>query len=285
MARRKYLNIKRRKRLNVFKKKQKPMSTRTKRERFHLPDGTTISQLKQEVIALQSELAVAVRKRESAEVTRLTNKILRSPKAQYWAVYRTISSTGARSKGLSDKDRPTTNVQYYQLRNDLWQIIKNPKSYKATPLKRIYIPKPGRTELRPLSVPSYLDRVVQHLYLIVLNVFMEEFAERHSFGFRPFRSPGWAQKAVTLQMWSRKGYGPYKYAIELDIRKCFDTISHKYMREHVAIQQIGNTKVTVIPDHIITQWLQSGFVDVKGTLTPKNMVVPTEEGIDRKSVV
>lgn len=93
--------------------------------------------------------------------------------------------------------------------------------------------------MRPLSVPSYLDRALQHLYLIVLDVFQEELSERNNYGFRPFRSPGWAAKAVTLHIWSRKKFLPPKFAIELDIKKCFDTINHKFIINNVGTLQVG----------------------------------------------
>lgn len=110
-------------------------------------------------------------------------------------------------------------------------------------------------------------------------MFHEEIAEPNSFGFRPFRSPGWAQKAVTLAIWSRKGYGPPKYALELDIAKCFDTISHDFIQKNVGDMTVLGQSYKLIPEDILTKWLRSGYVDIKGTLTPKDQVIPTEVGV------
>lgn len=277
--RRKLYNSRKRKFLLSLKNKIQHTRDVKKRERFIPPNGQTIVNLKQTVVELQSQLAVAIRCRDERLVSSVTQRILRSKLCQSYAVYRTISSKGARSLGITEKNRPFTNEHYELLRQEVWKAVKNPQSYKATPLKRIYIPKPNSSELRPLSVPTYVDRALQHLFLLPLQVFQEEFSERHSFGFRPFRSPGWAAKAVTLQIWSRKSYGPPHFAIELDIRKCFDKISHSYMKEHISSQIVGDTKVEVIPKPILNQWLQSGYIDVEGAVHPKNQVLPTDEGI------
>lgn len=168
---------------------------------------------------------------------------------------------------------------YTQLYQKLGEHVKNPEKYRSTPLKRIWLPKPNSTELRPISVPSYIDRAILHLYLQIVEVFHEEIAENNSYGFRPFRSPGWAAKAVTLFVWSRKGFEPPKYAIELHIRKCFDSISHDFLRNHVGKTKISGEEISLIHPNILNQWLNSGYIDVKGTLTPKNQVVPTNVGI------
>lgn len=253
--------------------------SKNKREIFKLPNGNRISWLRLEILKMQSKLAVAIRSRETDEVIRVIKYILRNKYTHYWATYRTISSKGSKSKGIPDKHRPVTQIEYENLRKQLWQIIKKPTEYKASPLKRIWLPKPNSDEFRPISVPSYIDRALQHLYLIVLDVIHEEFSETDSYGFRPFRSPGWAAKAVTLAIWQRKGFGAPKFAIELDIRKCFDSISQSFIIELLTNYKFENTNIEIIPKNIIENWLNSGYIDIKGTLSPKNQIIPTLAGI------
>lgn len=224
-------------------------------------------------------LATAIRSGDTELTSKMINQLSRSKIAREWAVYRTISSQGSRTKGLRDKKRPVTNTDYQRLSNQLWQIVKDPNKYRATPLKRIYLDKPNNRGKRPISIPSYEDRAIQHLYNTILSVFHEEIAEPNSFGFRPFRSPGWAAKSVTLAFWSRKSFGHPRYCIELDIAKCFDTISHSFMMEKVAKVTIKQNTYQVIPDSVMEQWLKSGYVDIKGELTPKEQVVPTLVGV------
>jgi retron-type reverse transcriptase len=250
----------------------------TPRERFVPSSAPTISSLRKVIIGLQGELALAIRSGNKDLIEKLVRKIPRSLPAREWAVYRTISAVGSRTKGLNDLNRPTTRKQYSEMTQKLWEIVKSPHNYKASPLKRIWLPKP-QGGLRPISVPSYIDRAIQHLYNLILSVVYEEMAEPNSFGFRPFRSPGWSQKAVTLAIWSRKGFGPPKVAIELDIAKCFDTISHDFILNNISSVFYKGISIPTIPQHILKQWCKSGYVDIKGQLSPKDQTIPTEMGV------
>jgi RNA-directed DNA polymerase len=178
------------------KKKRKQHARRIARDRFRPPGGGTIQDMKNRVAALQLELAAALReairtglRSDAFKVKRLVKYIPRDKTCQGFAVYRTIAALGARTPGIGDVDRPVKQATYERMIELVWIAVKKPHSYKATPLKRIYIPKPNGN-LRPLSIPSYIDRAVQTLYNIVLDVFQEESADQRSFGFRRFRSPG-----------------------------------------------------------------------------------------------
>jgi retron-type reverse transcriptase len=273
---RKLLTLRRRKASGLKKLGTQPKhggKRQNKRERFILPNGDSIVNLKERVLKMQMELAVAIREKKISLIKKIVTRMLRSSDCRFLAVYRTISSKGARSKGINDLYIPKTNEQYLNLYKKLWEIIKHPNKYSSTPLKRVWLPKPNSTDLRPISVPSYTDRAIQHLYLMVLEVFHEEMAEKNSFGFRPFRSPGWAAKAITLFIWSRKGFKPPKYAIQLDIRKCFDQISHKFLMENVGKTIISGEEISIINPNILNQWLTSGYIDVLGTLTPRTQTI------------
>jgi RNA-directed DNA polymerase len=58
------------------------------------------------------------------------------------------------------------------------------KKYKSKPSRRVYIPKPGTTAKRPLSIPTMHDRAMQALYALALNPIAEATADICSFGFR-----------------------------------------------------------------------------------------------------
>lgn len=184
----------------------------------------SISSLNNYVLGMQIQLAVALRSGNSPDpVNALSQKILRCKEARYSAVYRTVSAKGVRSKDVGDHPTLLLKDDMHTLAQKLWEIIKNPYSYISSPLQRTFFPKPNTDppEHRPISVPSYTDRALQHLYHFVFQVFHEHVADKNSYGFRSFLSPGWAAKAVPLTFWSRKGFGIPKYCLSLEIREIF----------------------------------------------------------------
>ena len=62
----------------------------------------------------------------------------------------------------------------------------------SDPIRRIYVPKPGKSEKRPLGIPTIKDRAKQALVKIVLEPQWEARFEFHSYGFRPQRAPRYA---------------------------------------------------------------------------------------------
>ena len=69
------------------------------------------------------------------------------------------------------------------------------KNYKATTIKRIWIPKEGSVGHRPLGIPSLRDRILQRIVVLAIHPIVEYQSDPHSFGFRPQRS---AKQAVSI---------------------------------------------------------------------------------------
>ncbi len=93
---------------------------------------------------------------------------------------------------------------------------------KAKPIRRVWIPKPGKKEQRPLGIPVMRDRAAQALVKAVLEPEWEAKFEPSSYGFRPGRG---AHDAIGAIFDSIKFKA--KYVLDADIAKCFDKISHK----------------------------------------------------------
>jgi RNA-directed DNA polymerase len=90
------------------------------------------------------------------------------------------------------------------------------------PARRIWIPKPGRDERRPLSIPTLYDRARQALVKQVLEPEWEAKFEPNSYGFRPGRSAHDAIGAIYTAINKQP-----KYVLDADIAKCFDRIDQK----------------------------------------------------------
>jgi RNA-directed DNA polymerase len=90
---------------------------------------------------------------------------------------------------------------------------------KVSPTRRVWIPKPGTEEKRPLGIPTMKDRALQALVKLALEPEWEARFEPNSYGFRPGRS---CQDAIEA-IFSAIRLKP-KYVLDADIAKCFDRV-------------------------------------------------------------
>nr|QKN19303.1 putative reverse transcriptase [Eudorina elegans] len=144
-------------------------------------------------------------------------------------------------------------------------------TYKFTPARRIYIPKPGKTEKRPLTIASSCDKVVQKAMEIVLNTIYDPMFLPTSHGFRPKKSTHTALSLIDIQF---KGAA---WFIEADITKCFDSINlassklnNKLM--HILSREIKCQKTLAL----IKSSLKAGHVEMGGLA--QKAIIGTPQG-------
>jgi RNA-directed DNA polymerase len=94
--------------------------------------------------------------------------------------------------------------------------------YRPRAARRVFIPKSGTDgELRPLSIPSVRDRIVQAACKIVLEPVFEADMLPCSFGFRPKRGAHDALQVLIDESWRGR-----RWVVETDIANCFSAIPH-----------------------------------------------------------
>ena len=128
------------------------------------------------------------------------------------------------NRGAAGIDRFTlAQVERYGIDRLLDELAMDLRGgrWRPLPARRVFIPKPGREELRPLSIPAVRDRIVQAAVKAVIEpIFEADFVEC-SFGFRPRRSAHDALQVLIDESWRGR-----RWVVETDIASCFEAIPH-----------------------------------------------------------
>ena len=141
-------------------------------------------------------------------------------------------------------------------------------SYQPKPVKRVYIPKPGSSEKRPLGIPTVTDRVVQAAVKMVIEpIFEREFAE-HSYGFRPGRCCHDALRRVDELLQSGT-----VHVVDVDIKGYFDSIPHQRLMELIG-ERIADGRVLTL----IESFLKQGIMEDMGKIEPEEREEGTPQG-------
>jgi RNA-directed DNA polymerase len=206
---------------------------------------------------------------EASELTtkwfRLWDKVLeeRNLKAAFQAVWRNKGAAGVDGQSVGQFDEQS-EAELARLRVELRDT-----TYRRHPARRVWIPKPGTTEKRPLGIPAVRDRTVEAALRNVLEPIFEQDFSAHSYGFRP--GLGCREAVGEVEELLRQGR---TWCVDCDLKSYFDTIPHERLMAELQ-RRIVDGKVL----SLLKQCLKAGVMEeLKGW-------EPTEEGTPQGAVI
>jgi RNA-directed DNA polymerase len=163
------------------------------------------------------------------------------------AVLKVILKRG--SAGMDGQSTTQFSTDWTRQSEQLQQELRT-GDYCPQPARRVWIPKLGSTERRPLGIPAVRDRVVQRALLAVLEPIFERDSGEQSYGFRPGRGCLPALERVESLLQSG-----HTWVVDADLKAYFDTIPHERLLAQVQ-QRIADGKVL----ELLRRYLKAGVM-------------------------
>lgn len=157
-------------------------------------------------------------------------------------------------------------VKTPKARGELVDELSTYQPWRASPVKRVYIPKADGKRKRPLGIPTIRDRCLQTIVKNALEPYWEAKFERTSYGFRAGRS---CHDAIARIYLHARPLSKKQVIVDADIAGAFDNIAHEPL-----LQAIGGFPAR----ELIKQWLKAGCME-------KETFIPTETGTPQGGII
>jgi RNA-directed DNA polymerase len=225
---------------------------------------------KKYVLSMQRKLDKAVANGEKGKIRFFSYLLTRTSKAvKIMATQRITDNSGCHTAGIDGVSIPKGigTVAKNRLKIKLMKQINVRK--KPDAIRRTYIPKPNG-KVRPLGIPTLLDRIIQDVIKTALEPIVEYNYSHHSWGFRPKRGCADAREHTFKKM-SRKA--SYQWVLEGDIKGCFDNIRHSAITEQLKEWCVPKQQVSVINRMLKTDIMDGNALQHNKEGTPQGGIV------------
>lgn len=199
--------------------------------------------LERHVFRIQKRIYQASQRGNQRAVQKLQKLLMKSEAARLVAIRRvTQDNQGKKTAGV-DGVKSIQPKERFVMAKIIHPV--HGKGKKPLPVRRVFIPKPGKAEKRPLGIPVMRDRAQQTLVKFALEPEWEARFEPNSYGFRPGRSCHDAIVAIWICVNHKD-----KYVLGADLKGCFDNINHEALIQ----------KLETYPGvrRVIKAWLKAG---------------------------
>jgi group II intron reverse transcriptase/maturase len=175
------------------------------------------------------------------------------------------------NRGAAGIDKQTiADVERYGVTRLLDELAADLQEgrWRALPARRVFIPKPGRDELRPLSIPAVRDRIVQAAAKLVIEPIFEADMLECSFGFRPRRSAHDALQVLVDEAW-----GGRRWVLESDVANCFEAIPHSQLMSAIEERIVDREVLKLVRAMLRAGVMEDQAVKRTGAGTPQGGVI------------
>jgi RNA-directed DNA polymerase len=176
-----------------------------------------------------------------------------------------------RKNGATGVDRQTAEEYAGNLEVNLRSLLERAQSgsYVAPPVRRVHIPKGDGSQTRPIGIPTFEDKVLQRAVAMVLEAIYEQSFLDCSYGFRPGRSAHQALRLVQSQTVKMAG----RWVLEIDIRKFFDTLDQRQLRDIVRKRVRDGVLLRLISKWLNAGVMENGAIEYPEAGTPQGGVI------------
>lgn len=131
-----------------------------------------------------------------------------------------------RGKAAGVDERTKESYTEAEIRRAIADVARQlrTRKYRPQPVRRVFIPK-SNGKLRPLGIPTVMDKVIQLAAAKILEPIFEPLFLNSSYGYRPKRNAHEALKAVNDMLMGQK----VNWIVDADIKAFFDNVNHNWM--------------------------------------------------------